>query len=200
MRLLRFTVPVALVIATLAGDALYAVNVRHMNLRELVTRADRIVRGTVIAQDDTTVSAGGGQLPATLYRIQVAETLKGSAANGEVIEVRLLARPKNTGTAMRRGTILQDLPEFRVGQEYLFVLTRPSAAGLSTTVGLRQGLFELRGRGDDALAVNGANNAGLLEEPAAAATARSDRRARPRAAGPISYATLADEIRGLVRR
>jgi hypothetical protein len=202
MRVLRFTTRVIVAFAfltTLGVAQLQAANVKHMTLRELVTRADRIVRGTVIAQDDTSVSAGGGSLPATLYRIRVSETLKGSAASGDVIEVRLLARPKATTAGLaRRGTVLQDLPQFNVGQEYLFVLTRPSAAGLSTTVGFRQGLFELRGRGEQELAVNGANNVGLLDAPAPAAQARGARPARPGATGPIPYATLANEIRALV--
>lgn len=177
---------------------LQAANVQHMTLRDLVTRADRIVRGTVIAKDDTTINAGGGTLPATRYRIRVAETFKGAAASGAVIEVQLLARPKTaTSGGLRRGTLLQDLPQFNVGQEYLLVLTRPSAVGLSTTVGLQQGAFELRGGNDGGMAVNGANNIGLLDEPGVAVRARTASAARPRS-GPIPYTTLANEIRALV--
>jgi hypothetical protein len=203
MRVLRLALPVltALGVAALGGVRLHAINVKHMTLPELVASADRIVRGTVIAEDDTTVSAGGGQLPATLYQIRIAETLKGSTAGGEVIEVRLLAQPKTTSAgSARRGTLLQDLPDFNVGQEYLFMLTRPSAVGLSTTVGLRQGLFELRGRGTEQSAVNGANNVGLLGQPAPSPQARSAAPARPGSGGPIPYATLANEIRALVGR
>jgi hypothetical protein len=208
MRVLRLAFPLlaalgvaALGVAALGSARLHAANVKHMTLPELVANADRIVRGTVIAEDDTAVSAGGGQVPATLYRIRVAETLKGSTAGGEVIEVRLLAQPKTTTAgSTRRGTLFQDLPDFNVGQEYLFMLTRPSAVGLSTTVGLRQGLFELRGRGTEQLAVNGANNVGLLGQPAPGPQARSVAPARPANSGPIPYAALASEIRALVGR
>jgi hypothetical protein len=174
-----------------------------MPLPELVANADRIVRGTVVASDDTTVSVGGGRLPATLYRIRVEESLKGSAASGDVIEVRMLARPKNQPQGrFRRGTLLQDLPQFAVGQDYLFLLTQPSSVGLSTTVGLKQGLFELRGRSGDEVAVNGANNLGLFVDPSAAAGARTPaaRAGATVPAGPIAYATLANEIRALVVR
>lgn len=175
-------------------------NVQHLTLKELVARADRIVRGTVIDQDDTMVTAGGGSLPATLYRITVAEALKGAVKAGDTIEVRLLARPKVAAASQfRRGTLLQDLPEFETGREYLFILTRPSAVGLSTTVGLRQGLFELRGRSNEALAVNGANNLGLFGEPAAAARTRTAQTARPGGPGPLPYVTLANEIRALAK-
>jgi hypothetical protein len=188
----------ALALAPIGVAHLQAANVQHMTLRDLVARADRIVRGTVIAKDETTVTAGGGSLPATRYRIRVAETLKGAAAAGSVIEVQLLSAPKSAPAgALRRGTILQDLPQFTVGEEYLLVLTRPSAIGLSTTVGLKQGAFELRGRDSSEVAVNGANNIGLLDEPAAGALSRSATPARPRS-GPIPYAALASEIRALV--
>jgi hypothetical protein len=136
---------VAFALAVAGIVPLHAANVKHMPLPELVARADRIVRGTVLAVDDTSVPVGVGTLSATVYRIRVAETLKGSAAPGEVIEVRLLAPPKTPRTGrFARGTLLQDLPRFDVGREYLFLLTRPSAIGLSTTVGLKQGLFERR--------------------------------------------------------
>jgi hypothetical protein len=205
MRVIRSTSFMLLVLAVAAPGAarLQAAAVKHMPLPELVANADRIVRGTVIAQDDATVSVGGGALPATLYRIRVDETLKGSAVAGEVIEVRLLAQPKNPAAGpLRRGTVLQDLPTFNLGRDYLLLLTRPSAVGLSTTVGLKQGLFELRGRDGGEVAVNGANNLGLLQDPSAPAGARAPgaRAAAPAAGGPIAYATLANEIRALVAR
>jgi hypothetical protein len=63
---------------------------------------------TVIAKDDTTVSAGGGALPATRYRIRVSETLKGQAASGDVIEVRLLAALKAVSAdGVRRGPVFR---------------------------------------------------------------------------------------------
>jgi hypothetical protein len=209
MRTPRLALPVLAAIAacTVASTPLHAVNVRQMSLPELVANADRIVRGTVIAGDDTTVTAGGGQLPAMAYRIRVAETLKGAAAASGLLDVRLLARPKAAPAgSLRRGTVLQDVPEFRVGQEYLFLLTRPSAVGLSTTVGLGQGLFELRGRDGEEVAVNGANNVGLFGRPGAAAAAAPTPGATARSSaarssgGPIPYGTLASEIRALAAR
>jgi hypothetical protein len=190
---------VAFALAVAGIVPLHAANVKHMPLPELVARADRIVRGTVLAVDDTSVPVGVGTLSATVYRIRVAETLKGSAAPGEVIEVRLLAPPKTPRTGrFARGTLLQDLPRFDVGREYLFLLTRPSAIGLSTTVGLKQGLFELRGRDTEQIAVNGANNLGLFEPAGAAARGPAARAVARPASGPVPYSTLAGEIRALV--
>jgi len=168
-----------------------ASNVIHMTLRDLVVRGDRIVRGTVVAADEGTVSAGGGNIPIVTYRIRVDEALKGSVAGGDVIEVRMLATTKQASSgSLRRATVLRDLPQFAVGRNYLFVLTRPSRIGLSTTVGLGQGLFELRGRPGQELAVNAANNLGLL----------SGVRGAPASPGPVAYASLVKEIRTLVGR
>ena len=167
-----------------------ASNVLHMTLRDLVTRGDRIVRGTVVAAEEGTVSAGGGNIPVVAYRIRVDEALKGSVASGDVIEVRLLASTKQASSGkLRRAAVLRDLPRFAVGRDYLFVLTRPSQIGLSTTVGLGQGLFELRGRPGQELAVNEANNLGLSSGVPGAS-----------ASGPVAYASLAKEIRTLLGR
>ena len=104
----------------------HASDVIHMTLRDLVTRGDRIVRGTVLAADEGTLAAGGGNLPVIAYRIRVDEALKGAVNPGDVIEVRLLASMKQAPAGpLRRATILRDLPRFSVGRDYLFVLTRP---------------------------------------------------------------------------
>jgi hypothetical protein len=188
---LRVTASTAAAIAVLFGATAYASNVRYMNLRDLVAHADRIVRGTVIASDEGTVAAGGGAIPIVTYRIRVEESLKGGAGAGETIEVRLLGRVKQPARGTTRlGPYFNDLPQFRVGGDYLFVLTRPSAIGLSTTVGLRQGLFELRGRRGSEQATNGANNVGLLSGTSAAS----------RAEGPIAYGELVKQIQSMVGR
>jgi hypothetical protein len=190
---------VAAAITVLFGATADASNVRYMNLRDLVAHADRIVRGTVLASDEGTVTAGGGAIPIVTYRIRVEESLKGGASAGETIEVRLLGRIKQPARGgVRPGPYFTDLPQFRIGGDYLFVLTRPSAIGLSTTVGLRQGLFELRGRRGSEQAVNGANNVGLLSGTSAASRAA----AAPTAvgAGPIAYGELVKQIQSLVGR
>jgi hypothetical protein len=190
-RALRFAASAAVVVSAVLATPADASNVRYMTLRDLVARADRIVRGTVIGSEESTVSAGGGAIPIVVYRIRVEQSIKGAAREGDTIEVRLLGRTKERGSpSLRRGAFLADLPQFSVGADYLFALTRPSAIGLSTTVGLRQGLFELRGRRGAELAVNGANNHGLF-----AGTAIG-----PRVSGPVGYAELVKQIHLLLGR
>ena len=176
------------VLSSVAADAS---NVRYMNLRDLVARADRIVRGTVLASEEGTVEAGGGAIPIVSYRIRIEEAFKGSAGAGQTIDVRLLGRFKQLPSgSLRRGPVFGDLPQFKVGGDYLFVLTRPSAIGLSTTVGLGHGLFQLRGRRGSELAVNDANNLGLFSGVAAG----------PQPSGPVAYAELVKHIRSLIAR
>jgi hypothetical protein len=174
---------------TITADAS---NVRYMNLRDMVARADRIVRGTVVDSEEGALEAGGGVLPIVTYRIRVEEALKGAAEPGQTIDVRLLGRMKQPSApgALRRGPVFKDLPQFRVGSDYLFVLTRPSAIGLSTTVGLGQGLFQVRGRRGAELAVNDANNLGLFNGLPSA----------PQASGPVAYTELVKQIQTLVTR
>jgi hypothetical protein len=81
---------------------------------------------------------------------------------------------------------------------------------LTTTVGLGQGLFELRGAAGREEAVNKWNNLGLLDDSLATAVApggaaapsapatRAAATARP--AGPMPYATLINEIRARMGR
>jgi hypothetical protein len=123
---------VATVFAVICVARAHAASVEHMTLNELVDRAARIVCGTVIAADESTVSAGGGSLPIVVYRIQVSEVVKGSVPGDEVLEVRLLSPGKTTTARSRAISLFRDLPKLRVGQQYLLVLT----IGLSTTVGL----------------------------------------------------------------
>jgi hypothetical protein len=185
----------------------HAASVEHMTLAEIVDRADRIVRGTVISADESVVSAGGGMLPITVYRIRVSEVVKGSVPAGDVLEVRLLSPGKATTARRRAMSLFRDLPALSVGQQYLLALTAPSAIGLSTTVGLGQGLFELRGAPGREEAVNKWNNLGLLDEslatasapaPSAAPAARAA--AAARASGPLPYARLISEIRARLGR
>ena len=62
---------------------------------------------------------------------------------------------------VRRLSAFDDLPRFEQGHDYLILATTPSAAGLSTTVGLGQGAFKVGGKVGQEIAVNGNNNIGL---------------------------------------
>jgi len=180
------------------APAAHATTVTPMNLADLAGRAGRIFRGTVVAVEAGTVPGGGGAVPTVSYRIRVTEALKGVDATEStrgVVEIRMVGWRNGEGAAGRvhRASWLRDLPALEAGQEYLLFTTTPSAAGLSTTVGLGQGAFRIHSEGTQAKAVNAFHNAGLFDR-----MTTGTRAMRP--AGPVPYSELAARVRGLVGR
>jgi hypothetical protein len=181
-----------------AAPATHATTVAPMSLADLAGRAGRIFRGTVVAVENGSVAAGGGDIPTVTYRIKVDDAFKGSfARDGErrTIEVRMVGR-SNGGVAAgqpQHVSLLGDVPALEAGHEYLLFTTTPSRIGLSTTVGLGQGAFRILGHGDQAKAVNAFGNAGLFGGVASRAARRAP-------SGPVRYTDLAADIRELVGR
>jgi hypothetical protein len=169
-----------------------ATMLRQMSLRDLATQADKVFRGVVVGIDSTTVRAGGSDLPVMVYRLKVLEEFKGTfdAPKGTpVIELRMLGIAKSAPQAGRDKKLfaLQDLPQLVMGQDYVLFTTRPSAIGLSTTVGLGQGAFTIQSGTKEEMVANRFGNAGLD-------TGRAPAAGLPRS-GPIPYAQLARAIR-----
>lgn len=192
---LRVGLLAAVALALLAGQAMEAATVRQFNLEEMVDRADRIFRGTVLAAEEGTVQVGGGELPVVTYRIRVDEALKGEfpEVKGQAIaEIRTLGKPAMASSSSRRLSTLPVLLRLEVGQDYLLLATPPSAAGLSTTVGLGQGSFRLFGKPGQETAVNEHENQGLFRGMNAGRAA-----AGIPSGGPLPYPILADLIRDI---
>lgn len=173
-----------------------ATMLRQMSLRDLATRADKVFRAVVVGIDSTTVKAGGSELPVMVYRLKVTEEFKGTfdAPKGEpVIEVRMLGTKnanKQVGNMKHLGK-LHDLPQLAMGHDYVLFTTRPSAIGLSTTVGLGQGAFTIQSGTKEELTANAFNNAGIETRRAAAPVTANE----PRSSGAVPYAELARAIR-----
>lgn len=201
-RLGWFVVPAVL---CLLSSAPQASTVMQLNLGEMVQRADRIYRGTVLTVRTGTVEAGGGQLPIAIYRLRVDEAFRGDFPEVKglrIAEIRSLGKltPARSG-ALRSAVVLPQMPTLETGSTYLVLTTRPSAIGLSTTVGLGQGCFRIVQVGKDEQAINEANNSGLLRGMPAPAARAAARTAAPAAdTGAITYPDLAGRIRGLVAR
>jgi hypothetical protein len=186
----------------LSAPALLADTVKQMNLAEMVQRSDKIYRATVISATPGTVEVGGSQLPIITYRLQVDEVFRGNVPTVKgvkIAEIRTLGKmkPVQHGNA-RLISALPKMPELSVGKTYLVMTTRPSAIGLSTTVGLGQGSFQIFGRGKSETAVNAVNNRGLFRDmappPSAGARQSLSAAASPQG-GSIPYSELARQIR-----
>ena len=173
----------------------HATMLTQMNLKELATRAERVFRGTVVAVESGTVHAGGSDLPTTTYRLKVAESFKGDYAitkdDVAFVEVRMVGAKGDATTpdGLRHFSVFRDVPHLEMGREYVLFTTRPSAVGLSTTVGLGQGAFRIVDAGKEEQAVNAFNNAGLR---------RGLARTTLPASGPVSYPELAAAIRAVL--
>ena len=175
---------VALFVALCALSS-HATTVTKMDMDMLVNNADRIFRGTVVSKEPGTVKAGGGTLSIVIYTLRVNEGIKGRFGGADTVELRMLGDLKATPTssaAVRNLAHLDLNPDLEMGREYVLFTTQPSAIGLSTTVGLDQGLFKVYtdGAGRE-LVANGMNNLGLFD-------------------GPVSYADMSAAVRDAVSK
>jgi len=190
---------IGLAVATaLAAPPAQATTLIQMNLKDLATRADRIFRGTVVGVNTGTVRAGGSDLPTITYRLRVAERFKGEYAvvkdDAALVEIQMIgAKDDRTANGQRHFSVFRDVPRLAMGGDYVLFTTRPSAVGLSTTVGLGQGAFSIMGAGKEEAAVNGFGNAGLRRGLAPSGAA-----SRIPSGGPVPYPQLAAAIRAVL--
>ncbi|MEM7676480.1 MAG: hypothetical protein AAF449_10800 [Myxococcota bacterium] len=165
-----------------------ATMVKKFDLGQLCQRSQMIIRGKVLSMKNTTVSVGGGELPAVTYYVAVNETLKGTTANfvekdGKQVAVitMLASKPvQQISNNVVRFSKLPELPSFEVGEEYLLMMTGPSSVGLQMTVVTGQGCFHINPK--TGMAANAFNNKGL--------SATID--------APIAYGDLASAVRAAV--
>ena len=171
----------ALVPLTQAG----ATMLMHFDLAALTDRADRIFRGTVVDVEQSSIEAGGGELPMVIYRLKVEESLKGDAdvvkGDEAFVEIRMVGSIKDEvpQDGVVRFDMFRDVPRLTMGSDYLLFTTPASAIGLSTTVGLGQGAFAVYSQDKQDWAVNQFDNDGLGVG----------------SGGAVSYASLVAEIK-----
>lgn len=144
-----------------------ATMLEKLGLDDLVTRSDRVFRGTVIDVEQSTIEAGGGTLPVVVYTLRVEDMLKGApdVIKGDVgvITVRMVGSIKEPAAddTIVRLPIFRDVPKLASGHDYVLFMTPESPIGLSVTVGLGQGAFDIVRPDKTDLAVNAFGNAGL---------------------------------------
>ncbi|MEO1245414.1 MAG: hypothetical protein AAFX56_06965 [Pseudomonadota bacterium] len=178
----------SLLLCLMAAPALVQASaVRHMNLDALVENSGAIFRGTVTGIESGSVTVGGKEMPTTTYLFKVGEMFKGeptAVRNGEqFLAITMIGSGKHKAASgpIVRFDMLRDIPRLETGSEYLLFTTVESSAGLSVTVGLAQGCFDILG----GMALNRAGNAGLFQGMQSAAPSE----------GPIAYRDLAARIR-----
>lgn len=145
-----------------------AAMVMKMGLGDLVGNADKVFRGTVLTKEPGTVSMGGSEFSTVVYTVKVDDALKGDFGAKPVVTLTMLGNLKqdvSTGN-VKRVTRLDMNPDLSVGSDYVLFTTAASSAGLSTTVGLGQGLFRIFNNADGGdMTANGLGNQGLFGGP-----------------------------------
>lgn len=175
---LLFSLAVAMLLFVQPADA---TTVLRLNLEQMVSRAGNIFRATVLDVRGGTVAVGGGSLPTTTYTLRVDESFKGAfSKEGATVEITFVGSIKGEPVVVgnhHKFSVLPEVPQLGIGSDYLLMTTTPSAAGLSTTVGLGQGAFSIFVSNRQELAVNAVGNANIGQ------------------AGPVAYSQLAANIR-----
>ena len=167
-----------------------AASVERINLFEMVRAADRIFWGKCLQAESGREPSTG--LPVTAYTFQVLRGLKGAQAN-ESIRFRQLSGGPAGG--------IRGLPEFSPGQEILLFLYPDSRLGLTSPVGLVQGMFRVGKGGREGQAVlNRVGNANLLHRAKSSqirgSTLSPEEQAALRPGAPVSL----DRFESVVRR
>ena len=167
-----------------------AASVERINLFDMVRVADRIFWGRCLQAEPGREPSTG--LPVTTYTFEVLRGLKGAQAN-ESIRFRQLSGGPAGG--------IRGLPEFSPGQEILLFLYPDSRLGLTSPVGLAQGMFRVGkgGRGGQAV-LNRVGNANLLHRASPGqirgSTLSAGEQAALRPGAPVSL----DRFESVVRR
>lgn len=159
-------VSVAIAAASVSASAAM---VQKFDLGGLVGNADKVFRGTVVSKEPGTVSAGGGELSTVVYTLRVEDAIKGDFGSGrgsDLVVLQMIGSLKagnDTGPYQRLSGIDMN-PDLNVGGDYVLFTTAPSSVGLSTTVGLNQGLFRVfaNAQGRE-MTANGLDNNGLFD-------------------------------------
>jgi len=134
-----------------------------VNLGDMAKQADRILAGRILSVREASVLGGGGSIPVMEYTMSVSHVLKGQADSQIVIRH---FRVSGGTFLLGNGSMGRiELPIYRTNEDLILFLTADSSLGLSSPVGLIQGVFQIKKdkQGLPASVANALNNAGLLK-------------------------------------
>ena len=140
-----------------SGTQLGATTVQTVNLFEMVKLADRVFWGTCLKMK--TEQDGATGLWVTAYTFEVREGIKGVSA-GETIVFRQISPGQ-------KGFGIPGLPQYHEGQQALLFLHANSRIGLTSPVGLSQGVFQVQKIQDYLAVSNSLSNRNLAHNVSA---------------------------------
>jgi hypothetical protein len=124
------------------------------DLQTLVTDADRIVAGTVVAVEERQDEHG---ILCTYVTVQISQLLKGQ------LPTLFTFKQLGVQTRQRQGTLLRipGMPDYHTGEEVVLFLHPTSAAGFTSPVGMQQGKFTVVRHGSKVQVRNSLGNINL---------------------------------------
>src|SRR5262245_10049011 len=199
MQMRKITMLVGLAVAGLTAlgtTPALATTVTTSNMAELLGQADTIIVGTVTDVVDGMDADTG--LPYTQVNMDVTESIRGGATGAfKFQQIGLLNPRPEPGTNPAFIGAIVGMPVFAAGEEVMLFLTpTASVTGFRTTVGLRQGKFNIRANGVS----NGQNNEGLFSSLAVEPSLMSskDRRMVATSQGTVDTGTFLSFVRRAV--
>lgn len=140
-----------LISLAIAAAPAFGISVRTVNLPEMVELADRAFVGRCVATRSLDLGIG---LPVTEYTFLVTRGLLGVASDDRVVFRQV------TGSS-RQGKGIAGFPGLKKGQEVLLFLYPDSRKGLTSPVGVQQGVFSVTEETGELQVVNSLNNSNL---------------------------------------
>lgn len=132
MNRVKFFAFTGLLVLQLSVTSVTGTSVRLLNLVEMVQLADRVFWGECLSVEEK--SGDPSSLPVLEYVFTVQGGIKG-VQTGETVTFRQIG-------SSPQGTV--DIPDYQKGQELLLFLHGDSRLGLTSPVGLAQGVFQLK--------------------------------------------------------
>ena len=128
----RIVAVLAVLLMTITAPFLIATSVRTVNLEEMVNLSERVFRGRCLSVEAINHRSG---MAVSEYTFEVLEAIKGVRPGEEIVFRQVDA----TGRGRLPGII--GMPAYPKGREILLFLHGDSQIGLTSPVGLGQGVF-----------------------------------------------------------
>jgi hypothetical protein len=122
-----------------------AATLQQLSMPQMSQLASSVVRARVIESSGSIVTSSGGSMIYTHYKLAVSETWKGAV----VSEVMLPG-----GDVNGQKQTFPGVPQLRVGGEYILFLWKSPSTGITHTIGLTQGIFEVTAQPDGSSVVS----------------------------------------------
>ena len=182
---------VAAILVVIATPPLVATTVKTVNLEEMVNLAERVFYGRCLSVKPTSHRIG---MAVSEYTFQVLEAVKGVRPGQKIVFWQVDA----TGRGLLPGII--GMPVYRKGRKILIFLHGDSQVGLTSPVGLSQGVFAVdRDKEGQPRVINAVKNRNLALNLSSSRAQEIGLGRQPlaeiRKGGPVSLALLTRMVR-----